>query len=158
LIPLVSWVAPASVPDGYLLKPSIAQCWKRFHWRPDIVTGDLGYIHQETKKAIRQQWQVAIITKMKAGMTMVAPFETWNRAVCPQGQPLEWMGYYEDDQCHWFRVNDRQPLCGTCWQESACGRQFRHAPAEHETLLGLLPLNTLIQTCIQYASNTISHN
>lgn len=139
----MSWIAPASVPDGYLLKPSIRQCWKRFHWRPDIVTGDLGYIHQQTKKDIREQWQVAIITKMKAGMNMVAPFEVWNRAACPQGQPLEWIGYFEDDQRHWFGVNDPQPLCGTCWQQSGCPRQFSHAPVEHETLLGLLPLNTL---------------
>jgi hypothetical protein len=40
-------------------------------------------------------------------------------------------------------VNDPQPLCCTCWQEANCARQFSHAPAEHETLLGLLPLNTL---------------
>lgn len=143
LIPLVSWVAPANVPDGYLLKPSIQQCWQRFHWRPDIITGDLGYIHQQTKKEIRQKWQVAVVTKMKSDMKMVAPFAAWNRAVCPQGQPLEWLGYFEDDQRHWFRVNDPQPLCGTCWQESDCPRQLSHAPAEHETLLGLLPLNTL---------------
>jgi hypothetical protein len=143
LIPLITWVAPASVPDGYLLKPSIEQCIGRFHWRPDIVTGDLGYIHQQTKKVIRETWQVAVITKMKAGMNMVAPFEAWNRAACPQGQPLQWIGYFEDDHRHWFRVNDPQPICNTCWDQALCDRQFNHDPAEHETLLGLLPLNTL---------------
>jgi hypothetical protein len=170
LIPLVTWVAPASVPDGYLLKPSIQQCCQRFHWRPDIIAGDLGYIHQQTKKEIRQKWQVAIITKMKADMKMVAPFETWNRAVCPQGQPLEWLGYFEDDQRHWFRVNDPQPLCCTCWQEANCARQFSHAPAEHETLLGLLPLNTLsaqrilkqvrswIEPCQSFEKNVLGLN
>jgi len=142
LIPLISWMAPANVPDGYLLYPSLAQCGRRFHWRPDIVTGDLGYIHQQTKRDIRQQWQVAVVTKMKSDMRMVAPFETWKRAVCPQGQPLEWLGYFADDQRHWFRVNDPQPLCNSCWQAVGCERQFSHAPAEHETLLGLLPLNT----------------
>lgn len=131
------------MPDGYLLKPSIQHCFRRFDWRPDIVTGDLGYIHQQTKKEIRQNWQVAVITKMKAGMNMVAPFEAWNRAACPQGQPLQWVGYFEDDQHHWFRVNDPHPLCNTCWEQTTCERQFSHAPAEHETLLGLLPLNTL---------------
>ena len=46
LVPLVSWAAPAHVPEGYLLKGSIRQCWQRLGWRPDIVVGDLGYIQQ----------------------------------------------------------------------------------------------------------------
>ena len=65
LVPLVSWAAPAHVPEGYLLKGSIRQCWQRLGWRPDIVVGDLGYIQQQTKKEIRQRWHVAVVTKMK---------------------------------------------------------------------------------------------
>lgn len=59
LAPLVSWATPAHVPEGYLLKGSIRQCWQRLGWRPDIVVGDLGYIQQQTKKEIRQGWRVA---------------------------------------------------------------------------------------------------
>jgi hypothetical protein len=66
LVPLVSWATPAHVPEGYLLKGSIRQCWQRLGWRPDIVVGDLGYIQQQTKKEIRLGWQVAVVTKMKA--------------------------------------------------------------------------------------------
>ena len=143
LIPLVSWVAPANVPDGYLLAPSVGHCIRRFAWRPDFITGDLGYIHQETKKKIRQKWNVAVVTKMKADMKMVAPFLAWNHAACPQGESLQWIGYCEEDQRHWFRVNNPQPLCNQCWEQGGCPRQFSHAPGEHETLLGLLPLNTL---------------
>src|SRR5580704_4867692 len=71
LVPLVSWATPAHVPEGYLLKPSIRQCQQRLGWRPDIVVGDLGYIHQATKKEIRQAWQVAVVTKLKSDMRIV---------------------------------------------------------------------------------------
>ena len=76
LIPIVSWLTPADVPDGYLLKPSIHYCWRRLGWRPDIVVGDLGYIHGETKREVRETWKVAVVTKMKTGMSIIAPFES----------------------------------------------------------------------------------
>ena len=35
----------------------------------------------------------------------------------------------------------REPeLCRCCWEAARCPRQFAHQPAEHETLLGRLPL------------------
>jgi len=62
--------------------------------------------------------------------------------VCEQGQILEWLGYEAADQLHWFGVTDPSPLCSWCWQSAQCARQFSYRPAEHETLLGLLPMNT----------------
>src|SRR5678816_2246506 len=50
LIPLVSWAAPASVPEGFLLVPSIYRCRQKFGWVPEIVVGDLGYIEQNKKR------------------------------------------------------------------------------------------------------------
>jgi hypothetical protein len=102
LVPLVSWAAPAHVPEGYLLKASIRQCWQRLGWRPDIVVGDLGYIQQQTKKEIRQGWRVAVVTKMKADMKVVKPFDAWDQMSCPHGQPLHWLGYEAVDDLHWF--------------------------------------------------------
>jgi len=84
LIPLVSWLTPADVPEGYLLKPSIHYCWRRFAWRPDIVVGDLSYIHGQTKREIRETWRVAVVTKMKSGMLVIAPFESTRCITCPQ--------------------------------------------------------------------------
>lgn len=143
LIPIVSWLAPANVPEGYLLKPSIRYCWRRFGWRPDIVVGDLGYIHGQTKREIRETWKVAVVTKMKADMSIIAPFETWRCVVCPQGQPLQWLEYNAEEDRHWFGVRSEQPLCHQCWQASGCSREFGYAPSHHETLLGLIPLSTL---------------
>jgi hypothetical protein len=144
LVPLVSWAAPAHVPEGYLLKPSIRQCQQRLGWRPDIVVGDLGYIHQPTKKEIRQEWQVAVVTKLKSDMRIIEPFDAWDQMSCHQGQPLQWLGYERQDALHWFGVPPGESLCSRCWEASACVREFGYPPEHSETLLGLLPLNTMV--------------
>jgi hypothetical protein len=144
LVPLVSWATPAHVPEGYLLKPSIRQCQQRLGWRPDIVVGDLGYIHQQTKREIRQQWKVAVVTRLKRGMTIIEPFDAWDQMRCHQGQTLQWLGYDEADSLHWFGVPVDESLCRFCWEASACTKEFGYPPELSETLLGLLPLNTLV--------------
>ena len=144
LIPLVSWATPGHVPEGYLLKPSIRQCQQRLGWRPDIVVGDLGYIHQQTKKEIRQEWQVAVVTKLKVDMRIIEPFDAWDQMSCPQGQPLRWLGYEAPAALHWFGVPAGENLCAYCWEASTCAREFGYPPERSETLLGLLPLNTSV--------------
>ena len=144
LVPLVSWAAPAHVPEGYLLKPSLHYCFKRLHWQPAIITGDLGYIHQATKKEIRERWQVAVVTKLKSGMNIVEPFDDWGELSCQHGQRLHWLGYESPEQSHWFGVPAGDSLCSRCWEANDCPREFAYPAALHETLLGLLPLNTLV--------------
>jgi hypothetical protein len=144
LVPLVSWAAPAHVPEGYLLKPSLHYCHTRLHWQPAIVTGDLGYIHQATKREIRERWQVAVVTKLKSDMNIVEPFDDWDELSCEHGQRLHWLGYESPEQSHWFGVPPGECLCSRCWQASHCPREFAYPSALHETLLGLLPLNTIV--------------
>ncbi len=144
LVPLVSWATPAHVPEGYLLKPSLRYCQQRLRWQPAIVTGDLGYIHQPTKREIRERWQVAVVTKLKSDMNIVEPFDDWNHMSCSQGQPLQWLGYEAPEQSHWFGVPPGPSLCSTCWEASHCCREFAYPAALHESLLGLLPLNTVV--------------
>jgi len=102
----------------------------------------MGYIDAAAKRQIREGWNVAVVTRLKENMVLVPPFETCERATCEQGQVLHWLGYEPDDQLHWFGVTDAQPLCDGCWQSSRCERQFSFRPATHETLFGLLPMNT----------------
>jgi hypothetical protein len=142
LVPLISWVAPANVSEGVFLQPSVAQCHRRWRWRPDIVVADMGYIDAATKQRVRQGWQVAVITRLKENMNLVPPFEQWNRATCEQGQTLQWLGYEPADGLHWFGVTEAEPLCRWCWEASRCARQFGYRPEDHETLLGLIPMNT----------------
>ena len=73
LVPLVSWTAPAHVPEGYLLKPSLHDCGQRLRWQPAIVPGDLGDIHQATKREIPERWQVAVVTELKSDMRIAPP-------------------------------------------------------------------------------------
>jgi hypothetical protein len=139
----VSWLAPANVSEGGLLKPSVQYCWSRLGWRPDIIVGDLAYIRGQTKREIREKWKVAVVTKMKPDMSIIAPFENTRCVTCPQGQPLQWLEYSEEEDRHFFGVRAADSLCGQCWEVSNCSREFDYPPSHHETLLGLIPLSTL---------------
>lgn len=85
---------------------------------------------------------MAVVTHLRSDMKLVAPFVNEREATCEQGQPLEWLGYEVREDRHWFGPLPPAELCLGCWQASGCPRQFAYAPALHETLLGLLPLNT----------------
>ncbi len=54
----------------------------------------------------REQWHVAVVTKLRADMKLVPPFVAWNQTACAQGQPLEWLGYVARQDRHWFGVTD----------------------------------------------------
>jgi hypothetical protein len=143
LVPLVSWVAPANVSEGGLLAPSLHYCDQRWSWQPRQVVADMGYLAAEGKRRCRERWRVAVVTHLRSDMKLVAPFVSETEVSCEQGQSLQWLGYEARDDLHWFGAATPAPLCSICWQASACPRQFAYAPAAHETLLGLLPLNTL---------------
>lgn len=140
LIPVISWAVPANRGEALFLWPSLHYCSQRLNWLPDIVVGDMGYIGLEVQRRIRERWRVTVLTKLRADMKLVAPFEPGPVAMCPQGQPLSWLGLEAHDQLHWFGVMDPEPLCLKCWEQSRCARQFSYAPADHEILFGQIPL------------------
>lgn len=142
LAPLVCWVAPAHVPESYLLKPSLGYCRRRLGWWPQIVVGDMGYIHQETKRWLRTQWQIAVLTRLKADMQRACPYRHDQPMHCPQGQRLEWLNYEAGSGQQWYGVLEPQPLCSSCWQQSSCSREFAYDVASHETFFNAIPLNT----------------
>ena len=84
LVPLVSWAAPANTGEGCLLVPSVEHCWRSWQWRPDIIVEDMGYIDAASKQRLRERWNVAVVTRLKENMKLVAPFQTPAQAVCPQ--------------------------------------------------------------------------
>jgi len=142
LVPLVSWMAPANLGEGGLLVPSLGLCVARWSWRPDYVVADMGYLAAANKQICRQRWQVAVLTHLRCDMKVVPPFETEQRVLCPQGQPLRWLGYDVRTQEHWFGAAEPPQFCGSCWSQSQCLRQFVYPAQSHETLLGKLPLST----------------
>jgi hypothetical protein len=151
LVPLVSWAAPASVPESYLLKPSLNYCFKRLEFHPDIVVGDMGYIHQETKRHFRVYWNLAVLTKMKADMQAHCDYSPARALRCPQGQELAWVGYDPDIQQHCYQPAAPASLCQWCWQQSQCPKEFSHAADEHETFFGSIPLNTVTAHKLLYS-------
>lgn len=144
LAPLVTWAAPASVPEGYLLKPSIKYCQQRLDFLPNIVVGDMGYIHHGTKRELRVQWSVAMLTKLKADMKAHCDYAEEQPLRCRQGQELKWLGYDELDYQHWFAPPPHASLCCSCWEQSTCPRQFTVPADTHETFFGMIPLNTAL--------------
>ena len=83
---------------------------------------------------------MAVLTKLRSDMKLVPPYVAWDRAACPQGEPLTWLGYDGRAGEHWFGVSAQPELCRCCWETARCPQQFAHQPGEHETLLGRLPL------------------
>jgi len=140
LVPLVSWVAPASVSEGGLLVPSLQYCQQQWDWCPPLIVADMGYLAAEAKRRCRERWQVAVLTKLRSDMKLVPPYVAWNQAACPQGEPLTWLGYDDRADEHWFGTGASTELCGRCWEAARCPKQFAYRPEQHETLLGLLPL------------------
>jgi hypothetical protein len=140
LLPLISWVSPANVFEGGLLAPSLHYCERRWSWWPKIVVADMSYMAGEIKALCRKRWHVAVVTRLRAGTKLVPPYVAWNRAECPQGEPLRWLEYAALDDQHWFGVTDEPTFCPQCWEAGRCPRQFAFAPSDHESLLGLLPL------------------
>jgi hypothetical protein len=83
---------------------------------------------------------VAVLTKLRSDMKLVPPYVVWDQAACPQGEPLTWLGYAGWAEEHWFGAGAQPESCRCGWEAARCPRQFAHRPAEHETLLGRLPL------------------
>ena len=120
--------------EALFLRPSLDYCCRRLDWLPDGVVGDRGYIGQEVQREIRQRLGVGVLTQLRPDMNLIKPFEPGPVAVCPQGQPLRWLGWEARDQLHWLGVTDPDPLGPWGWGQSACARQFRYEPAVHEIL------------------------
>jgi len=142
MAPVVSWAAPANVADVCFLWPSLRYCRQRFDWSPDIVVGDVAYISHSTQRALREQWQVAMVTKLTSTMTDNGNYAQDQPRRCPQGHALRWLGYDPNEQQHWFEPEPPASLCSWCWQRSSCPGQFAVAAATHETFFGMIPLNT----------------
>jgi len=112
----------------------------------------MGYLGAAAKQQCRARWRVAVLTKLRSDQKLVPPYVAWNQAACPPGEPLTWLGYDERAGEHWFGVGPEPELCRCCWEAARCPRQFAYRPAQHETLLGRLPLASRVaQQVLQQA-------
>jgi hypothetical protein len=144
LAPLISWAAPASRGECLFLEPSVRYCANVLNFTPDFVVGDMAYINLAVHRRLRERFQVAVVTKWPDA------FDSPTHMSCEQGQRLHWLGLEPRDQLHWFGVQDAQPLCTRCWQQSQCPKQFAHAPNEHEIFYGAIPSNSRVAQRLLY--------
>jgi hypothetical protein len=100
----------------------------------------MGYLAAESKQAAREQWQTAVVTKLRANMKLLPPYVSAERVECPHGARLEWWEHEPETAQQWFRVASEESLCRVCWEAAACPRHFAYPVAAHETLFGWLPL------------------
>lgn len=140
LVPLVSWITPANVPDGGLVVPSLRWCKRNLNWWPGIVVADMAYLSAKAKKTAREVFGTAIVTKLRGDMKLVPPYISDSEATCHQGQPLEWWEIDPERDLQWFRVPETAVYCQHCWEAAQCPRHFAFDVAGHETLHGLIPL------------------
>lgn len=139
LIPLVSWAAPANRNETLFVFPSLLRCAQRFGWVPQWTVGDMAYINLTVQRELREQLHVAFITRMRADMHLVEPYAPDGLPRCPQGQPLQWLGFDEAAGEQWFGATPPQTLCSSCWECHRCPREFAYPAANHEILLGQVP-------------------
>lgn len=85
MLPLVSWVAPANVYEGAFLVPSLRHCDRRWSWWPRYVVADMGYVSAQLKKRCRENWQVAVLTHLRADINLCAPFQSERQARVHKG-------------------------------------------------------------------------
>jgi hypothetical protein len=162
LVPLMSWAVPAHRGEALFIEPSVRYCAQTLNFVPDIIVGDMAYIALAAQRRMREQFKVAIVTKLRPDMRLPEPFEDGPVMTCDEGQRLEWLGLQEREQLHWFGVTDDQSLCRLCWQQSSCPKEFSFAPREHEILYGAIPLSSrvaerLLRQCRTWIEGTQSY-
>jgi len=99
----------------------------------------MAYISLAIQRQLREQLQVAMITKLRPDMHWVEPYDEHGQPRCPQGERLSWLGFEPATQQQWFGADNPGELCPRCWQASDCPRQFAFPAGRHEILLGLVP-------------------
>jgi hypothetical protein len=143
LVPLMSWIAPANRGDALFLEPSVRYVRKHLDFAPSLVVADMAYINFKMQRRLREQMQVGVVTYLPPNYDLPKSVEPALAMRCPQGQKLQWLGLRQDEQLHWFGVAaEPNPLCGWCWEQSRCPREFCFAASDHEIVLGTVPLST----------------
>jgi len=140
LVPLMTWAVPANRGEALFLRPSLQYCAKRLGWLPKWVVGDMAYISLAEQRRIREELDVAVVTRLRPDMHWMEPYGYDGVPRCPQGQQLEWLGYEKHYQQQWFgALPGKQSLCSWCWDQARCEREFGYPASAHEILFGLLP-------------------
>jgi hypothetical protein len=144
LVPLVSFVEPANVYEGNLLCPMIHNTQKDLSLRIDIAVADMGYISSDHKKELRNQFQTAVITRVRENMLAAEEYRDYGCPECPEGIPLIWDGYDPETETHRYIAPRDQAACKLCRLQDSCYQEVSIRPPIDEHRFGIIPLHTTL--------------
>jgi hypothetical protein len=142
LIPLVSFIEPANVYEGKLLCPMIQKTQEDLSLHIDAVVGDMGYISADQKRDLRKQWQTAVLTKIRENMSPPKKYLDYGCPECPEGFPLLWDGYNQDQEEHRYFTSPDHPACSLCRPQGNCYQETYIRANIDEHHFGIIPLHT----------------
>ena len=144
MTPLISFIEPANVYEGGLLKPMIQKTQNELSLHIDIVVGDMGYIKSEQKMELRKQFSTAVLTRVRENMYPPEEYTDYNRPECPEDIPLSWDGYNSETEMHCYATPVDNPACTSCWLYGNCYQEFYVSPLTDEHHFGIIPLHTKV--------------
>lgn len=110
----------------------------------DIVVADMGYLGNDRKKELREQYHTAVLTKVRENMFPLEQYVDFSCAECPEGIPLSWDGYDPDLKVHSYICPTDQGTCQFCPFYASCYQEVAISPLVDEHRFGIIPLHTKV--------------
>jgi hypothetical protein len=117
---------------------------KNLSLRIDIVVADMGYISSDHKEELRNQFQTAVITRVRENMLAAEEYIDHGCPECPEGIPLTWDGYDPKTETHRYIAPMDHPACKFCRLQSFCYLEVSISPQTDEHRFGVVPLHTTV--------------
>ena len=108
----------------------------------DIAVADMGYISSDHKKELRNQFQTAVITRVRENMLAAEEYVDHGCPECPEGIPLTWDGYDPETETHRYIASTDHAACGLCRLQGSCYHEVCISPQIDEHRFGVIPLHT----------------
>jgi len=110
----------------------------------DIVVADMGYISSDHKKELRNQFQTAVITRVRENMLAAEEYVDHGCPECPEGIPLTWDGYDLETETHRYIAPMDHAACKLCRLQGSCYQEVSISPQIDEHRFGVIPLHTTV--------------
>mgnify|MGYP001570075141 FL=1 len=110
----------------------------------DIAVADMGYISSDHKKELRNQFQTAVITRVRENMLAAEEYVDHGCPECPEGIPLTWDGYDPETETHRYIAPRDHAACKLCRLQGSCYQEVSISPQIDEHRFGIIPLHTTV--------------
>jgi hypothetical protein len=110
----------------------------------DIAVADMGYISSDHKKELRNQFQTAVITRVRENMLAAEEYVDHGCPECPEGIPLTWDGYDPETETHRYIALMDHAACKPCRLQGSCYQEVSISAQIDEHRFGVIPLHTTV--------------